>query len=217
MELYDSALFRGVSKDDCEKMTKCFSAEKKSYSSGEKICTYSDMGDYVGILLTGSAKVIRNDVQGNLSLLERFEENSVFGKYATLIPHSGEGIYVECESDCTVYFIKSECITKRCANACVCHSVVVSNMLDIISNKSARIYGHLIVLSNRTIRGKLMCYFNFLSEKCKSESFELPFSTTALAEYICVDRSAMMRELRKMKDDGLISMNKRTVTLGDLQ
>lgn len=217
MELYDTTLFRGVSKTDCEKMTKCFSAEKRNYSSGEKICTYSEMGNYVGILLTGSAKVMRNDYQGNLSLLERLEENSLFGKYTTLIPYSGEGIYVMCETDSTVFFIKSECITKRCANACVCHSTVVSNMLDIMSAKSVGLYSHLIVLSNRTIREKLMCYFQFLSANCGSRSFELPFSTTALAEYICVDRSAMMRELRKMKDEGLIKMNRRAVTIEEFQ
>ena len=53
------------------------------------------------------------------------------------------------------------------------------------------------------------------SSKNGSDTFELPFSMSALADYICVDRSAMVREISKMKKDGLIDSDRRKITLLD--
>ena len=41
----------------------------------------------------------------------------------------------------------------------------------------------------------------------------MPFSFTTLADYICCDRSAMMRELGQMKEEGLVSIDKREVKM----
>ena len=40
-------------------------------------------------------------------------------------------------------------------------------------------------------------------------TFNLPMSLVQLSEYIMVDRSAMMREIRAMKKDGLIESKNR--------
>ena len=47
--------------------------------------------------------------------------------------------------------------------------------------------------------------------------FSIPFSGTALADYLCVDRSAMLREIRKLKEEGMIEMDKRQVTVHAMQ
>ena len=69
------------------------------------------------------------------------------------------------------------------------------------------------VLSRRSIREKLLCCFQQLSDKAGSPRFTLPFTLGTLADYIATDRSAMMRELRKMKEEGLVSTQGRQVTL----
>ena len=70
------------------------------------------------------------------------------------------------------------------------------------------------ILSRRTIRDKLSAYFLLQSLKNGEETINLPFSYSALGEYICADRSAMMRELRKMKEDGLLQTKGRQIFLG---
>lgn len=93
------------------------------------------------------------------------------------------------------------------------HSQLVNNILVIISDKTRSICEHLEVLSGRTIRDRLNNYFEILSLKSGSNTFKLPFTMTALADYLSVDRSAMSRELKKMKDEGLIQTNKGIVTI----
>ena len=77
----------------------------------------------------------------------------------------------------------------------------------------ARRREHIEILSCRTIREKLLAYFTLLSAHAGNERFDLPFSFASLAEYLCVDRSAMMRELKKLKDDGLVKTDRRHIEL----
>ena len=72
---------------------------------------------------------------------------------------------------------------------------------------------HIYFLSGRTVRQKLMQYFRFLSEKAENKTFELPVTLSALADYLFIDRSAMMREISKMNKEGLIASKGRQITL----
>ena len=215
MEIQNTELFKGISCEECQKMLSCFKSESRSYTAGELICNYADTEKYVGIVTHGSLNIIRTDENGNNSLLEHLGENGIFGKYIAYAAAAGDGIYVECDTPCEIVFIGSEHITKRCSNACECHSKVVENLFDIVTKKSVELSRHLYVLSSRTTRDKLLSYFRLMCEQYNNPEIALPFSTTALAEYLCVDRSAMTRELKKLKSEGIISMDKRKVTLNE--
>ena len=67
--------------------------------------------------------------------------------------------------------------------------------------------------TSRSIRDKLQCYFQIRRLETGSDSFTLPFTLSALADYISTDRSAMMRELKRMREEGLVDMEGRRVTL----
>ena len=69
------------------------------------------------------------------------------------------------------------------------------------------------VLSRRSIRDKLLCYFRQLADQTGSDRFTLPFSLSTLADYIATDRSAMMRELKRLRTEGVIRSSGREVTL----
>ena len=69
------------------------------------------------------------------------------------------------------------------------------------------------LLTKRSTRDKLIGYFTLLSSKSFSKSFTLPFSLTDLADYLSVDRSAMMRELKLLKEDGFIEKTGNRITL----
>lgn len=69
------------------------------------------------------------------------------------------------------------------------------------------------VLAKRSIREKLLEYFNILAKKQNKKNITLPFSFTDLADYLSIDRSAMMREVKNLKDEGFIDTNKRKITL----
>ena len=99
-------------------------------------------------------------------------------------------------------------VMHSCTNTCACHHQLVENMVHIIADKNRDLIRKIEVISKRTIREKLLAYLSSQAQTQNSRYFEIPLSRTELAEYLCVDRSALTRELVKMRDDGLIDYDK---------
>ena len=167
----------------------------------------------MGVIERGTASLIRIDENGVATVLEELGPGGVFGKALAFAGSSQDVLEVVCRTACEVVYIRYSQILKRCENACLHHSLLVQNMLRLISEKAQALSQRVDVLSRRTIREKLLCCFQQLSDKAGSSRFTLPFTLGTLADYIATDRSAMMRELRKMKEEGLVSTQGRQVTL----
>ena len=86
-------------------------------------------------------------------------------------------------------------------------------MLRLMSDKSQALSERVDVLSRRSIREKLLCYFRQLAGKAGNDTFTLPFSLSVLADYIATDRSAMMRELKRLREEGTVESDGRKFTL----
>ena len=86
-------------------------------------------------------------------------------------------------------------------------------MLRLMADKAQSLSERVDVLSRRSIREKLLCYFRQQSEKEGANTFTLPFSLSTLADYIATDRSAMMRELKRLREEGTVSSDGRRFTL----
>ena len=207
-----NALFQNVSPESIEKMIPCFDMKKRSFSEKDIIPTVDGSKEYICLLLSGAVSVSRISIDGSLDLLEYLEDTGVFGDAFAFSNQEDEFITV-CEKDCSVLFIEKGQITKRCSNACQHHTQVVENMLQLMAGKVVHLTEKVDILSHRSIRGKLMSYFRIQSTKQNSLTFQLPFSLLKLANYLCIDRSAMMRELKKMKDEEMIELDGRMVTL----
>ena len=116
-----------------------------------------------------------------------------------------------CETDCVVVFLPQERLTSPCGKACACHKQLLENLLGLMSQKAFDLSERVEVLSCRTIREKLLCYFRICAGQNQSLSFTLPFSLSDLADYICSDRSAMMRELKRLREEGFLEISGRNV------
>ena len=80
MDCRDSALFTGVDEVSCENMLRCFSAYEQRFSAGQTILTCGEQQDMIGVLLSGSAALLRLHADGNRTMLESMDEGSVFGE-----------------------------------------------------------------------------------------------------------------------------------------
>ena len=213
MNCRDSALFQGVDEQSCQNMLTCFGAYEQRFTAGQTILACGERQDMIGVLLSGSAELLRLHADGNRTVLETMDEGSVFGEELAFTSFCDGSAIIECCGDCRIIFMRYDQITKRCENACACHSQVVSNLFQLLSRKSLHLSRRVEVLSCRSIREKLLCFFHQQSDDCGSSTFALPFSLSMLADYISADRSAMMRELKKLREEGVICTENRCVTL----
>ena len=213
MKIEEIFLFDGIGEKDTKRMLECFNIRRQTFSPGETVCDFSKNGDTIGIIMSGSVSLIRSDPGGNRVVLEDLSENDIFGEMIAFSENTDSGVYAVCEKKCEVAFMMYEHIAKRCKNACKCHTVAVENMFRVVTRKAQRLSERIEILSNRSIREKLMCFFSMYSMRQGRTSFELPFSLSYLAEYICADRSAMMREIKKMSDEGIIKTDRRRIEM----
>ena len=213
-ELETSPLFQDISYEEYSRLLTCFQAVQKSFRSDDLIYDFSSpQNDAVGIVERGCAALIRIDEEGVATVMEELGPGGVFGRTLAFAGASGDSLQVVCRTPCDVLFIDYPHILKRCENACNHHSVLVQNMLRLMSDKAQALSQRVDVLSRRSIREKLLCYFRQLSERAGSNTFTLPFSLSTLADYIATDRSAMMRELKRLREEGVVRSDGRQFTL----
>ncbi|MBR2717574.1 MAG: Crp/Fnr family transcriptional regulator [Oscillospiraceae bacterium] len=206
------SIFKGISEEDLACMLNCFSPAHRTFHAGEQIMTYSDHLDKMGLLESGSAHLGCIDADGKHNLLESFETHDVFGEMFAM-PIDGLEYIVQADTDCSVMFISYNHIIKRCQNACAHHSQLVSNLFEMVAHKAQLLTLHINILSRRTLRQKLLAYFAHMESVTGSDRFELPITLTKLADYLCVDRSSMMRELRKLNEEGILRSSGRNITM----
>lgn len=212
-ELRASRLFDDISYESYLAMYNCFQAFSKSYRPDEVICDFSGSCDAVGIVERGEAALIRVDENGVETVLENLGTGGVFGRTLAFAGNQDDILEVVCRTPCEVLFIDYSHILKRCERACAHHSLLVQNMLKLMADKAQALSERIDVLSRRSIREKLLCYFSQQRSKAGKDTFRLPFSLSVLADYIATDRSAMMRELKKMREERLIESDGREITL----
>lgn len=213
MKIEEIFLFDGIDGYDKKRMVECFNIRMQKFEAGETVCDFDEKGDIIGIIMSGSVSLIRVDANGNRVVLEVLAENDVFGEMIAFSDKAERGVYAVCEKKCEVAFLMYEHIAKRCSNACRCHTVAVENMFRVVTRKAQLLSERIEILSNRSIREKLMCLFSMYSMREGKDVFELPFSLSYLAEYICADRSAMMREIKRMSDEGIIKTDRRRIEM----
>ena len=191
---------------------KCIKAQKKTFPAGSVITTYMEKRKQICILLSGKADLIRYDLKGNKDIIERFNQNDIFGEVFHNVNTNNE-LFVMATKECEVLIFLYDDLRVKCKQNCSFHTTLVSNILELILNNTISQNTRIEILSKRSIREKLLSYFNILSNKSFSKNITLPFTLTSLADYLSVDRSAMMREIKNLIDEGFISKNGNRVKL----
>ena len=213
-ELEKRPLFRDISYEEYRRMLPCFQAVGKSYQADELIYDFADTGrNDVGVVERGEAAMIRIDEEGVATVMEELGPGSVFGRNLAFVGSAGDSLEVVCRTPCDVLFIDYPHILQRCEKACTHHSLLVQNMLQLMADKARALSERIDVLSRRSIREKLLCCFRQMAGRAGGNSFTLPFSLSVLADYIATDRSAMMRELKRLREEQVIRSEGRRFTL----
>ena len=190
VKIQNSALFRGLTDSECQKMLKNLGAKLKNCNTNETIMSYNENPDYLYVVLSGSAELASYDYDGNKSILERYSCDSVFGE-KFFYSLSTDELVVSATSSCSVlYFKYTPAIFE---NVSKYHAKFLDNLFSMVAKKSYQQSQHIDVLSKRTIREKLTSYFEIQARENTSFSFSLPMSLSALADYLSIDRSAMQR------------------------
>ena len=201
-----NTLWCDIGYSDFEKMFRCIEARTQSYHKGDIIILSGDTVSRIGMILSGSVKIIAEDREGNIAILTELGAAELFGEVFACAGVSHSPVTVQAAEESEILFINYRKILTTCSSACVFHVRLIENMLKTIAQKNLMLNQKIEILSKRTTREKLLLFFDL--QRGQAKKLTIPYNREELANYLCVDRSAMSNELCKMRDAGLIRFRK---------
>lgn len=201
-----NTLFQSIALSDFEKMLTCLSARTVSYDKDQVIMLSGETITSVGLVLSGSVIIIKEDVEGRIVILSEHTVAEVFGEVFACAGITQSPVTIQAAEDSEILFLDYKRIITTCTAACPYHTMLIQNMLKLVAVNNLNLSQKIDILSKRTTREKLMSYFDL--QRGVSKKFTIPFNREELANYLCVDRSAMSNELGKMRSEGLVRFSK---------
>ena len=194
-------LFDNISNKQKEKIYNILKANTSNYPSNINILSNVNKQDFIGIIEEGKIELVFNDYNGNKTTLNTLEKDSIFG--SLFINITSEEITCITKEKTKVTYIEYERIIDNNIKYDY-YDTFIKNLLLILKEQ--------LIESNERIE-LLLSYFKLISKKKGSRTFNLQLSFTDLADYLSVDRSAMTREIKYLKEEGFIKISKKKVTL----
>ena len=206
--LQKTKLFTGIDREEIQAMLSCLGTRVRTYQRGEIVFRQGEKPGSLAVLAEGNLLIQKDDYWGNRSIVNSIVPGEMFGE-AYVAPDSG-GILNDVVATCnsTVILFDAGRVITTCSTACRFHAMVVQNLFFALSEKNRSLVQKLEHLSRRTIREKLISYLSEQAKSRQSGMFEIPFNRQQLADFLSIDRSAMSKELCKMRDEGLLEFQK---------
>ena len=203
-----SPLFDGIAKDDLSTMLHCIGYHFASYQKGEIVAFEAERIRHVGIVLSGSVDMVKEDIWGNKTLLVRIGKNDLFGESFACGDDNIASVTFQVSEATEVLFLSFDHVMHNCTKSCQFHHQLIENMVRIIAAKNRDLMRKVEIISKKTLREKILAYLSIYAQSQNARYFEIPLGRVEWAEYLCADRSALTRELAAMKSDGLIDYDK---------
>lgn len=189
-------IFSGLSEKDCGEIRMTTAV----YNKNDVIIMTGGDIRFMGIVLAGRVKVVRENRDGKITVLTELAHGEMFAEVFVCGGVRKSPVTVQASEKTEALLVYFD-INAQKTNGYI---RLTENMLKITAQKALALNQKNEILSKRTIRERLWCLF----EMQQSTKFTLPYNREVMAQYLCADRSAMSNELCKMRDEGLIKFNK---------
>ncbi|MDO4544660.1 MAG: Crp/Fnr family transcriptional regulator [Bacillota bacterium] len=207
------SLFEGIRQEDLAPMLSCLGGYFRDYRKGAIIALAEEPAEFVGCLLSGTVHMIQEDLWGNKTILSLIRRGELFGETFVCGSNQNSKVTLQAAEDTEVLCLPFYKILHSCNMSCVFHHRLIENMVQLIADRNWFMMEKMEILSKKNLREKILSYLSLQAQQQESKYFQIPLGRTELAEYLSADRSALSRELSRMKRDGWIDFEGDTFRL----
>lgn len=215
--LMGSPLFAGISASELDSMVNCLQPKVCTYTKNSYITIGGEPFTGLGVLLTGEAAVIKESVAGNRTIMTVLRAGNIFGEMIAFSGRKNWPASVFAQTACSVIYLPPDKITGNCTNACAGHTQLIKNMLAILSEKALLLNRKVEYLTISSMRGKISTYLLEQWKLTGNKVFNLALSRNDLADFLNVSRTALSREMGRMRDEGLLEFYRASFKINDLE
>lgn len=191
-----SVLFEGISEEALKEIAESSMTRIRDYEKDQFLIHQGDMAKGVGLVIEGRLHILREDFLGNREILAEVTDGDIFDEVYAVLEGEAQSVAVAAASDSRVAFFPAEQLLSN--------SSVLRNMVKALAEKNLFLTRKMSHLSRKTIREKVISYLSEERDRQGSRDLQIPFNRQQLADYLAVERSALSRELSRMKDEELI-------------
>ena len=195
-----SPLFRDIAPADLASLLDCLDARERAYEKGAWLLRRGEWTDRLGLVLSGTVHILREDFWGSRSIVGLAGPGEIFAESYAL---AGEPLEVSvlAASDARVLFLRVETALTGCGQ-------LTRNLTALLAEKNLTLTRKMRHMARRTTREKLLSYLSAQALRSGGPEFDIPMDRQQLADYLAVDRSAMSAALGKLRDEGVLEFRK---------
>ena len=210
-------LFDGMSLEEANAMMECLDGHVISRDKGAAIFVEGSHATRFGVVLSGSLVVVKDGLDGKRSIIKRIGEKELVAAAQTFSGVKTMRVRVEADAPSKVLILNAERVGAPCCNACAFHTRLVRNVMRILAAKTLELNAKIEILSHRTTEDRLLAYLRSFADKCGKSEFDIHFDRQQLADFLCVERSALSAEISRLARAGSFDCHKNHFKLGHMR
>lgn len=203
-----SPLFRGMGTEELSALLDCMGGRPRRMKKGDIILSAGEPATHLGIVLAGRVQVSRLKADGQRIVMGEIRPGHLFAESFACARAEALPVTVTAGADGAVLLLDSGRLSSPCSAACSFHSRLISNLLSVLAHKNLSLADKVEYLSGRNIRERLLSYLEDLCLKAGKNTVTVPFDRQALADYLCVDRSALSRAIGQLRQEGVLEADR---------
>ena len=209
--LRNHPLFTGMDEARQEQLLALMKAEKVHRNRGELLHAPGTPMERFGILLSGAVQVCVDDIEGNRMIMAEVAPGMMFGESLCFLGVKDSPVYIFAAEDSEVLLLSPDPLYEMSGDPF--YGDLQRRFTASLAAKNLTMNQRIQVLSRLSLRARLTAYFTELAAAQGSSVIRLPMNREDTAAYIGANRSALSRELGRMKSDGLIDYYRDTVRI----
>lgn len=178
----------------------------KKYAKGATVHRQHDYCATLDVVLSGNLVAYSLSENGSAVTMFEFRENGIVGANLLLGDNSIYPLNIYSVTPCELLHM-----TKSAVLELLRGYDFVMQYIKSLSLNSQGMNRKITMLTQKTLRDNLLDYFRNQAIIQGSSYIKLPISKKELADYMGVQRPSLFRELKKMKDGGLIDISNRFI------
>lgn len=210
-------LFQEIPSDELISMLNCLKPKLNSFGKNDLITVAGERFGGIGIVLSGSVVVTKENLAGNRVLMDVLGPGELFGEMVAFSKHNVWPATIVAQNSCEVLFLSPEKIVSGCGNLCSGHRQLTVNMLRILSDKAWLLHRKVEYLTLGSLREKISRFLLEQYHDTGKPLFLLPLNRNELAEFLNTTRPSLSREFCRMRDEGLIEFHRSSIRIKDIE
>ncbi|MGO3280432.1 MAG: Crp/Fnr family transcriptional regulator, partial [Brevibacterium aurantiacum] len=207
-------LFAGLTSGQFSCVRSCLRAEVVDIERHDRVLQRTSVPSMIGVLIAGTALDTQIREDGSTSLVDVVEVGDLFGDGWDSLSEGTNRAIVAASPGRAILLDSHRLIHGD--SGCSVRPVVVENFLRCVMKKHHRLREHFDLVTRRSLRERLSSFLLGAAERNGYRQFTIPISRAELASFLNADRTAVSRELARMRDESLISFHRNSFALHDL-